>query len=347
MDLQTILEMLGVRQAQPNISATDEPLILSNEEMKKFQTEQTDAPDGAFDGEFAPENEGAQFPDRVRQRPFANQRPSENVEVRQPGNLLDTLDYAEQRARRGIINVIPEALRTSNMQDWMTPENDPDRYKGQPDWFGRSDFHIPTPMETTQIKREAARPGDPAKPYPEMTDELYGAAPGPQASLGQALLAGGMKGDMPLPPVPLPPPRPKDAPQAPLHDTMPAPKIAPSPKDSSRLLKDLFGEAATVPSEPQGDVEATDPADLALLAKMGVKNLDLPQAGKVMDPNQLNKDPGPAFWDEGKIDKYAASGIATNPDSPIAEFFRQQAVMALGGRNALLEQLRSGEGEIR
>jgi hypothetical protein len=145
---------------------------------------------------------------------------------------------------------------------------------------------------------------------------------------------------------PLPPPRPQEFTPDPMPSAGP-PQIAPGPKDQGRLLDQLFGEAASVPPEPQGDVEATDPADLALLAKMGVKNLDLPQAGKVMDPNQLNKDPGPAFWDEGKIDKYAASGIATNPDSPIAEFFRQQAVMALGGRNALLEQLKSGAGDIR
>jgi hypothetical protein len=204
MDLQSILQQLF--GAATGTTATDEPLEMNQEKMKEWEKNNippqgvTESPDGAFDGEFPPENEGAQFPERVRQRPFADQRPSTNVETRQPGNLLDTLDYAEQKARRGIIGMLPEALRTSNMQDWMKPENDPDRYKGQADWFARPDFHMPSPMETTQIKREAARPGDPVTPIPGMTDELYGAAPGPQASAGQALLASGMKGDMPLPP---------------------------------------------------------------------------------------------------------------------------------------------------
>lgn len=121
----------------------------------------------------------------------------------------------------------------------------------------------------------------------------------------------------------------------------------PRPKDQSKL-GGIPAELMAAP-DPEGDSEASSPEDLALLAKMGAKNMDLPQEGKLRFPQYLNKDPGPAFYDDGGIEKYAASAIASDPSSPIAEYFRQQAAMALGNdpRAALLNQLKSGQGDIR
>jgi hypothetical protein len=177
--------------------------------------------------------------------------------------------------------------------------------------------------------------------------------------------------------IPLPPPRPRAAgpsDQDPQYTPPPAPPApdprgmgpqpilppgpkdqnrlgSPTPKQQGRLLDQLFGEAASTPSLPQGDTEATDPADLALLAKMGVKGTDLPRQGMPREMQHLHMDDSmkaPAKLEQGNIQKYAASAIASDPSSPIAEYFRQQARMALGDpRAALLEQLADGSGDVR
>ncbi len=259
----------------------------------------------------------------------SNLRPSTNVEVREPGNILDTLDYLDTKARRAIISRLPPALRTEAMESWLAPRMDPDQTG--PSVFGDDRFSPPTPMETTQLKREAARPGDPVKPEPEISQELYPASPDavgssrtPMAHMLQQLFSAPSN-------VPLPPPRPKDAPQG--------------------GLDQLFGEAMQAPAPaPEGDSEASSPEDLALLAKMGVKNLDLPATGAVRKDklSTMNEEPT-GKYDASNPQRYANSGIATNPDSPIADFFRQQAMMALGNdpRAALLQQLNDGSGDVR
>jgi hypothetical protein len=256
-------------------------------------------------------------------------RESENVEIREPGNILDTLDYLDTKARRAIISRLPESLRTKDMEGWLAPRMDPDQTG--PSVFGDDRFSFPTPMETTQLKREAARPGDPAKPYPEITDELYpesvGSTNAPMAKIMQQLFSSPAN-------VPLPPPRPKDA--------------APQAQGG---LDQLFGEAMQAPApDPEGDSEASSPEDLALVAKMGAKNMDLPATGAVRKDKLSTMNEAPAAkYDDSNPQRYANSGIATNPDSPIAEFFRQQAMLGFGNdpRAALLQQLQDGSGEVR
>jgi hypothetical protein len=239
------------------------------------------------------------------------------------------------------------------------------------DWLGATDpkrepFNPIAELDAARKEGYAPAPEAPKDwgALKGITDHLFG-GPSPQVSPEAGVAMPGQ--------APLPPPRPPYNPFDPaMHDTQPAapdprgqgpqpilppgPKDqnrlgSPSPKEHGRLLDQLFGEAAATPSIPQGDTEATDPGDLALLAKMGVKGTDLPRLGVPRLPQHLHMDDSmkaPAKLDQSNPNRYSASAVAGDPSSPIAEFFRQQARMALGDpQAALLEQLKDGSGDVR
>jgi hypothetical protein len=82
-----------------------------------------------------------------------------------------------------------------------------------------------------------------------------------------------------------------------------------------------------------------------------VKNLDLPREGVPRNIENLHMDdktPALPGYDFANPTSYSESAIRSTPDTPLAEYFRQQAMMALGNPNAaLLQQLRDGTGDVR
>lgn len=117
-------------------------------------------------------------PEDVKPRLFdrAGMRPSANVEVRDPNDPKEKADVqrmlddlrGKRTLMKAMLNEPQNIFQREDMEKWLNNRrNDPD-YNEKWDAGGR--VQISDPIGQQIVKADAAEPGQPVKPMPEMTD---------------------------------------------------------------------------------------------------------------------------------------------------------------------------------